>query len=58
MHMFKAYLIEEIVLTVPNTNKSVFFPVETLIRVNPDTGMAWIKQYQVELEKRQYSLIH
>lgn len=58
MKSLYAYLVQEIVVKSPGNNKAIFFPVETPIRVNPDTGVAWIKQYQIELTKDQYRLVH
>lgn len=54
----QAYLTRSIKIKSPFTGTLIIFPPETFIRINIDTGVAWIKQYQTELERNQYELIH
>lgn len=54
----QAYLKREIKIKSPFNGQIVYFPAETFIRINIDTGIAWVRQYEVELEKHQYELIH
>lgn len=53
----RAYLIKDIQIKVPGTNLMVTVQEDTYIKVDPLTRIAWIKQYQVELTRQQYSLV-
>lgn len=53
----RAYLIKDIQIKVPGTNLVVTVEEDTYIKVDPVTRIAWIKAYQVELTRQQYSIV-
>lgn len=53
----RAYLTTDIQIKVPGTNLVVTVQEDTYIKVDPITQIAWIKQYQIELTRKQYSLV-
>lgn len=56
--MVDAYLIKVTRIPHPESNSPVVFAMLTKIKVNPYTGIAWIKSFQVELPRHSYSLVN
>lgn len=57
MKPIAAILLKDIRIQVPNTNLTVTFVEDTFIKIDPSTQVAWIQQYQIELDRSQYTLI-
>lgn len=53
----RAYLTKDLQIKVPGTNLIVTVVEDTFIKIDPITQIAWIKQYQIELTKQQYSIV-
>lgn len=53
----QAYLTKDIQIKVPGTNLIVTVAEGTYIKIDPKTQIAWIKAYQVELGRQQYSIV-
>lgn len=57
MKPITAMLLKDIRINVPNTNLTIIAETDSIVKVDPDTQIAWIRQYQVELERGQYTFI-
>lgn len=54
----RAYLIRTITIKGPSkSSELIVFRPNTCIRVDPSTNVAWIKQYQIEVDRRDYSVV-
>lgn len=54
----KAYLTKTVKFKSPYSGKVITLFPETFILVNVDTGLAWARQYELELTRDQFALIH
>lgn len=52
-----AYLTKAVTIKNPFDGKLVTIQSDTRIKIDPITQIAWIKQFQIELERTQYSII-
>lgn len=52
-----AYLIKTITIKSPYDGKMVTIAPNTRIKIDPSTQIAWINQYQIELNRTQYAII-
>lgn len=53
-----AYLIAKVSLNHPTLKKMLTFDEDTNIKVNPETGEAYVGPYKILLYKNDYSLVH
>lgn len=56
--MLDGYLVAPLKIEHPETKLPIIFSANTSIKINVETGVAWIRTYQVELTRHKYSLIN
>lgn len=56
--MLDGYLITKLIIEHPETKLPITLPAFTPIKINYINGLAWIKTYQVNLNRHTYCLVN